>query len=362
MSTVIGERGSWAWFHSALLLLAGFVTMALAAACAEEPLTPAPPWVTSTTHPLPSTRIATTPPPAQARASPTPLSLSALPPGLYAVVAGSEDADLTLRSLEGAWIGPLASVGDFTFSASLAPDLTRLAFTSYAARLAILDLTSGAVDTSTCNAQGSQPSWSPDGTMIAFSTNMSWHDESEDWGSLAVCNLADQTITRLTFWWTSETTPAWSPDGRWLAFSADYHLDCPCEDDIYLYDLSCQDRPRDCAELSRRLTFSTPPDAASFPSWSPDSHRLVYECGIQGNGELCLLDLPTGRTTTLTRSAEYTELRPIWSPDGQWIGFTRWNLAFPFEHAAMMMRPDGSQERELSEGQDERFVQWVLVP
>ncbi|MCK5108895.1 MAG: PD40 domain-containing protein, partial [Methanosarcinales archaeon] len=58
----------------------------------------------------------------------------------------------------------------------------------------------------------------------------------------------------------------------------------------------------------------------SHPSWSPDSHKIVFTSTRDGNQEIYVADLLTGTQTRLTGEPSNDDY-PEWSPDGSMIAF-----------------------------------------
>ena len=56
------------------------------------------------------------------------------------------------------------------------------------------------------------PSWSPDGSRIAFVSDRTGSPQ------IYVMNADGSDQRRLTFQGSYNTNPAWSPDGRWIAY------------------------------------------------------------------------------------------------------------------------------------------------
>jgi tricorn protease len=116
-----------------------------------------------------------------------------------------------------------------------------------------------------------------------------------------VRNLTDSQGVR-------ELAPAWSPDGRWVAYLSDRSG----EYEIYV-------RPSDGSGEERRVT--TDGDIWRFsPVWSPDSTKLAYSDKKQ---RLRFVDVSTGRTTDVDRSAHNDITNYSWAPDNRWIAYSK---------------------------------------
>ncbi len=150
------------------------------------------------------------------------------------------------------------------------------------------------------------PSWSPDGSQIAFESNRddSLHTE------IYVLTLATTGLLRLT-----EDTgfvdgqPAWSPLGGRIAFASDRDS---AGTDIYLMDVS--------GGNVVRLTTNAGNDAQ--PAWSPTGDRIAFASDRVGGGstDIFVMDTLGNNVVNLTNDAA-VDLAPVWSPDGTKIAF-----------------------------------------
>ena len=111
---------------------------------------------------------------------------------------------------------------------------------------------------------GQGPAWSPDGTKIAFYSNL--HNLGQE--DIYVMNADGTNIGRVTNHPRSDRFPAWSPDGRWIAFMSSRER---TGWDIYIVDTNGGE--------ARQVT--THPGHDMYPTWVIPDRSLPVD--TQGN-------------------------------------------------------------------------------
>ncbi len=140
-----------------------------------------------------------------------------------------------------------------------------------------------------------QPTFSPDGRRIAFtSSRIGRHEiyitdaDGADTELLTTSGYGDQLY---------RTDPSWSPDGRVVAFSTQV------EGRLQIATISLRDR-----SVKQHTIDGTNED----PSWSPDARHLVFSSTRSGSRQLWVLDTESGRLRQLTHGA--AARMSAWSP------------------------------------------------
>jgi TolB protein len=141
------------------------------------------------------------------------------------------------------------------------------------------------------------PSISPDGTQIVFA--------GAQRGNSDICVVGSNggNLRRLTNTRSLEAAPEWSPTGRQILYTSD-QTGVP---QIWLME----------AEGTSPRQFSFAGNWNDEGTWSPDGARIAFSCRNEGDFNICVMDVATGRTVQLT--SEGSNAHPAWSPDGEKI-------------------------------------------
>jgi len=276
----------------------------------------------------------------------------------------------TMR-MRATWLVPVVAIamlavaacsGDGDGSESTGPPIGRILFTSErdGNREVYMINGDGSDETNFTNnpASDTEPSWSPDGTRIALSS-----DRDGPGQDVYTMNLDGGDVLRLTDSPAVDGGVQWSPDGKRIVF---YGFEAPAVG--YLWITGAEG-----GEAVPLLKSIHPPDAdenctGGFPGgWFPDNDRIVFRgthtasvtgqvCSVRadgsdvkvilsesgvlsfnpalspdgkriafvsnrdGNNEIYIADADGANLRRLT-SDDANDDNPTWSPDGQWLAF-----------------------------------------
>ena len=157
-------------------------------------------------------------------------------------------------------------------------------------------------------ADVSSPVLSPDAQRIAVSrvTQATGRNNADIW----VWDMTRKTMTRLTTHESSENYPVWSPDGAMLAFSSDREAGVS-----QIFRRSSSGTGAD-----ERLTDG--PNNKEPLHWSRDGRYLLYrERADNGNYDLMALPLEGDRKPIPVVTSPFNENIGAISPDGSWVAY-----------------------------------------
>ena len=142
-----------------------------------------------------------------------------------------------------------------------------------------------------------EPSFSPDGNYITYSSSRSGNPE------IYTMNVKTRNEKRLTFIRYYNSSPKWSPKGDKIAFAG---LDNPFGKKSY-FDIFLLSPDGKTIE---RLTINNGNN--ENPSWSPDGRHLVFSSTRDKGSDLYFINEDGTGERRLTNG--YTCYSPAWSP------------------------------------------------
>jgi eukaryotic-like serine/threonine-protein kinase len=149
-----------------------------------------------------------------------------------------------------------------------------------------------------------EPAFSPDGERIAFRS-------SREGGGIFVMGRTGEAAKRVTH---LGFNPSWSPDGTQLAFTTEdvelYPQNSVTQSELWSVTINTGE--------TRRLSSGD----AAMASWSPHNLRIAYTHRLGNPTQADVWTIPvTGGTPTPVISEKATDWNPVWSPDGKYLYF-----------------------------------------
>lgn len=184
----------------------------------------------------------------------------------------------------------------------------------------------------------SLPTWSPDGSQIAFMRDL--HSTGAGKGQqydLFIMDADGSNLRNVTQHPAGDGNGAWSPDGRSLVFSSDRNG----YTDIYTLEIA--------SGVMTQLTDNSKEEGLSdAPSWSPDGQQIVYEHVVPGQGRhVYIMDADGRNARRLLKGPQPHIINerdlvsrgfPRWSPDGEQILYFVDELRWGGRDGAVILR------------------------
>ena len=205
--------------------------------------------------------------------------------------------------------------------------------------LRLLSLASGrTVELHAAPSMVVQPSWSPDGSEIAFAGQ-----RGNENTNIYVADRDGSHLRELTHFRHGATQPAWSPDGKILAFEKDAGIDLIRLSDGHIHALVGQGSDPSWAPSGRELVFDRElnrgesealftirldgagrkrltnlPGEQRWPAWSPNGREIAFDWYTPGGESLYLIRTDGTHLRRVTPGV-VPNGRPAWSPDGRYL-------------------------------------------
>jgi len=184
-------------------------------------------------------------------------------------------------------------------------------------------------------ALDAHPDWSPDGSRIVYTS------QRDGVWQLHVVDVARLGVTSLTTGVSAAEDPAWSPDGKNVAFASneggDYELFVLTNVDAVL---------RGGTPSIVQITRNGADDRD--PAWSPDGRFLSFQSHRAGSWDIWRVRVDTGSEEPLL-TGPYHDLRPAFAQSGKQLLFTREGVGAP-AHARVLDLVSGGEMRTTREG------------
>jgi Tol biopolymer transport system component len=192
---------------------------------------------------------------------------------------------------------PPGSYQDFQASPSWSPDGSQIAFQANSAAVKQeifvinVDRTNLRQLTNKGGPDNVAPSWSSDGTQIAYVSQIGelWVMNAD--GSSGQSIMSDKPL--------EVNHIAWSPDGTKIAFDECGHMGVDCQ--IYLIN----------PDGSNKVRLTNDGNNNTSPQWSPDSNRLVFTSDRDSNLEIYVMDANGDNQTRVTNNS-FSDSYPVW--------------------------------------------------
>ena len=148
----------------------------------------------------------------------------------------------------------------------------------------------------------SSPSWSPDGTKIAFESTRDTRHVGNDVkinAEIYVMDADGKNQIRLTNHPASDRSPSWSPDGTKIAFKST--RDDGVRADIYVMD----------ANGKNQIRLTNHPALDVHPSWSPDGTKIAFASTRDWGWQIYVMNADGTNLVAITNSGG--DEQPSWA-------------------------------------------------
>ena len=174
-----------------------------------------------------------------------------------------------------------------------------------------------------------QPSASPDGKLLAYTSNRYGNDEI----MLLPLDKPDAEAIRLTWDQGQNSSPSWSPDGKSVVFASRRNG----QSDLWSVDVE--------SGQERRLTATTQDEVD--PRWSPDGGKILFQTTRTRyrQGVIGVLDLDTQEASYFPEMGGSAH-QPSWSPDGNSILYLDYRSARQPSSPALTLFSLNDREKE----------------
>lgn len=191
---------------------------------------------------------------------------------------------------------PLTNDSSWNSSPRWSPDGSLILFSSDRARrtTGVYVMDADGTNVRLIYETGSAGGWSPDGTQVVLTASAEGRQDID----IFVIGVDGTDLMRLTDDPANDSRPSWSPDGSSIAFDSDRDGDR----EIFVMNSD--------GSSQRQLTVNAARD--DFAAWSPDSTAIVFVSNRDGNQEIYVMRADGSDQTNLTRT-DADDFYPSWA-------------------------------------------------
>jgi TolB protein len=290
-----------------------------------------------------------------------PAAAAASFPGQNGKIAFARDTGtpaIYVMNADGSKPHRIAASGSDAPAPSWSADGSKLAFVKHAGRsdeIYVSDARGKHLQRLTSNRfTDGAPTWSPDGTKIAFTHYGAGIDifvmDADGKHQVNLTNTPD----------SDEDEATWSPDGTKIVFTSLTDSSHSSDGSIHITVDSIN------PDGTGRQTLAAN-GSLSSPNFSPDGTRIAYQATVGDvTAQIYVMNADGTNTVDLTNQPDEIFFSPWWSPDGTKILFHTARLDSALDSQIYVMQADGTNPTALTEqpGTIDRHASWqpILAP